>query len=274
MDNLYDKIQESKLYLESLVSEKPAVGLVLGTGLGGIVDMIEDKLHVPYKDIPHFPVSSVKSHSGELVFGRIGGRNIVICSGRWHYYEGFSMKALTFPVRVMKAIGVEDFIITNASGSLNSSLKQGDIVLVQDHINLFPENPLRGDNDERLGIRFPDMKYAYNREMIKRALSVADELGIEVKTGVYVGLQGPNLETPAEYRFLHRIGGDLVGMSTVPEVLVAVHSGMRVMVASIVANQSYPVAYIRETTHEDVIDAVNLSVKKLQAILVRMLTMI
>lgn len=271
MENLYDKIQESKGYLERIVSNQPSIGLVLGTGLGGMVDLLEQKIVIPYKDIPHFPTSNVKSHSGELVFGKIGDKLIVICSGRWHYYEGLSMQEITFPVRVLQAIGVQKLFITNASGSLNSSFKQGDIVLVEDHINLFPENPLRGDNDERLGLRFPDMKYAYNRALIEKTRRLALQLQIEVKTGVYVGLQGPNLETPAEYRFLHRIGGDLVGMSTVPEVLVAVHSGLEVMVVSVVSNQSYPISSIKETTHEDVIESVNASVAQLQTLLMNVI---
>lgn len=267
--NLYDRIAEAHQFIRRQTAFLPDYGLVLGTGLGSIVEDMEIVTQIAYSDIPYFPESTVKSHGGTMIFGRIGGKNIVVFAGRWHYYEGYSMKELTFPVRVMKALGVRELILTNASGSINSSMQAGDIVFVEDHINLMPENPLRGENDERLGVRFPDMKSAYYAEGNRRAMEIGRRFGYRVHSGVYVGWQGPNLETPAEYRFLHRIGGDLVGMSTIPEVLVAVHSGIRPMVASIISNCSYPIADIKETSLNDVISTVNQSAWKLRNILVR-----
>ncbi len=253
MNPLYDQIQESLQYLRQKVTLTPRFGIILGTGLGNLTDEIDIETEIPYGDIPHFPVSTVQSHKGKLIFGQLAGQPIVAMAGRFHYYEGYSMKQVTFPVRVLQQLGIERLIISNVSGSTNADIEAGDIVFVKDHINLQPENPLRGHNDERLGPRFPDMLDTYDRELNAQALRIAAEYNIRAHEGVYVALQGPNLETPAEYQYLHRIGGDLVGMSTVPEVLVARHMGLPIFVLSVVSNKCYPLEEIRKTTVESVI---------------------
>lgn len=250
---MYEKIQEAIQYLRSLTSFVPQYGIILGTGLGGLTTEIEVVVRIPYKDIPHFPVSTVHSHKGELIFGTLADKPIVAMAGRFHYYEGYSMKQVTFPIRVMKFLGIKHLFISNISGSVNADMNAGDIVFLRDHINLQPENPLRGTNDERLGPRFPDMLHTYDRELNAKGLAIAKENDIPAHEGVYVALQGPNLETPAEYNFLNIIGGDLVGMSTVPEVIVAKHSGLSVVVLSIVSNKCYPIETITETTLEAVV---------------------
>lgn len=251
---LFEEIQEAVQYIRSKTNFKPSIGIILGTGLGSLIDDIEWVADIPYADIPHFPLSTVQSHQSKLVFGILAGKPVVVMAGRFHYYEGYSMKQVTFPVRVMKYLGIDQLMVSNVSGSTNQHIFAGDIVFIKDHINLQPENPLRGKNDERLGPRFPDMMKVYSRELNKRALEIARENNIRAHEGVYVCLPGPNLETPAEYNFLHRIGGDLVGMSTVPEVIVARHSGIPVFVISVVSNQCYPVEVIKETTLEAVIE--------------------
>ncbi len=253
MNPLYDQIQESLQYLRQQVSLAPRFGIILGTGLGNLTDEIDIEAEIPYGNIPHFPVSTVQSHKGKLIFGQLAGQPIVAMAGRFHYYEGYSMKQVTFPVRVLQQLGIERLIISNVSGSTNADIEAGDIVFVKDHINLQPENPLRGHNDERLGPRFPDMLDTYDRELNAQALRIAAEHNIRAHEGVYVALQGPNLETPAEYQYLHRIGGDLVGMSTVPEVLVARHMGLPIFVLSVVSNKCFPLEEIRKTTVESVI---------------------
>lgn len=265
---LFEKIQEAVEFIRSRTNFRPRFGIILGTGLGGLAADIEAVETIDYQEIPHFPVSTVQSHAGKLILGKLAGADVVAMAGRFHFYEGYSMQQVTFPVRVMKALGVECLLISNAAGSTNADMEAGDLVFVRDHINLQPENPLRGPNDERLGVRFPDMLHTYDQEMLERAQAIAQANGIRAHTGVYVGLQGPNLETPAEYEWLHRIGGDVVGMSTVPEVLVARHSGLRVFVVSVVSNKSYPIEAIRETSLEDVIAAVSAAEPKV-ALLVR-----
>lgn len=254
---LYDQIQEAVKYIQSRTKLQPGTGIILGTGLGKLAEEIETEEVIEYARIPHFPVSTVQSHAGQLILGKIAGVNVVAMAGRFHYYEGYTMQQVTFPVRVMKALGVERLIISNAAGSTNADFEAGDLVFIKDHINLHAENPLRGPNDERLGVRFPDLLHTYDRQMLEKATEIARRHGIRAHQGVYVGLQGPNLETPAEYEFLHRIGGDVVGMSTVPEVLVAKHAEMKIFVVSVVSNKSYPVEQIRETTMEEVIATVN-----------------
>lgn len=253
---LYDHIQDAVRYLRNFTALQPETGVILGTGLSSLVRSIEVEVEVQYADIPHFPVSTVQSHAGKLIFGRISGTAVVAMAGRFHYYEGYSMQQVTFPVRVMKELGIRQIIISNAAGSTNADFEAGDLVFIRDHINLQPENPLRGPNDERLGPRFPDMLHTYDRDMLSKAVAIARRNGIRAHKGVYVALQGPNLETPAEYEYLHRIGGDVVGMSTVPEVLVARHSGLRVFVLSVVSNKSYPLEQIRETSLEEVVAVV------------------
>jgi len=250
---LYDNIQESVDFIQQKISFKPETGIILGTGLGGLVDDIEIIDEIAYTDIPHFPKSTVASHQNRLVFGHLAGQPVVAMAGRFHYYEGYSMKEVTFGVRVLKFLGIKELIVSNVAGSTSQHIFPGDIVFIKDHVNLQPENPLRGANDERLGVRFPDMMKVYDLEKNQRALAIAKQSGIRAHEGVYVCLQGPNLETPSEYEFLHRIGGDLVGMSTVPEVIVARHSGLSVFALSVVSNQCYPKEIIKETTLESVI---------------------
>lgn len=227
MDYL-DQIQEAVSLIKKLYSTEVPIGIILGTGLGNLGNQIEIELEIDYKDIPHFPVSTVESHSGKLVFGTLSGKKVVAMKGRFHYYEGYSMKEVTFPVRVMKQLGVNTLMVSNACGGLNPAQEVGDVMIITDHINLFSENPLRGKNYDELGPRFPDMSDAYDRNLIEKALKIGAKHGINLHQGVYAGVEGPNLETPAEYKYLRFIGGDAVGMSTVPEVLVARHSGMRV----------------------------------------------
>ncbi len=250
---LFDQIQEAVAFIRQKTDFKPKYGIILGTGLGNLANEIEKITEISYSLIPHFPVSTVQSHKGQLIFGNLAGKPVVAMSGRFHYYEGYSMQQVTFPVRVMKFLGIEHLFISNAAGGTSQHFMAGDIVFVKDHINLHAENPLRGENDERLGPRFPDMLKAYDRSLNAKALSIAQAHNIRAHEGVYVGLQGPNLETPAEYQFVNRIGGDLVGMSTIPEVLVAKHSGLPVFVISVVTNKCFPLEEIRETTVEDVI---------------------
>lgn len=250
---LFDHIQEAAAFIRTKTSLQPRTGIVLGTGLSTLADDIEPEVVISYGEIPHFPVSTVQSHAGKLIFGKLAGKEVVAMAGRFHYYEGYSMQQITFPIRVFKALGVEILILSNAAGSTNSNIEAGDLVFIRDHINLQADNPLRGPNDERLGPRFPDMLHAYDPDLIWKALDLARKHGIPAHSGVYVALQGPNLETPAEYEFMHRIGADVVGMSTVPEVLVARHMDMKVFAVSVVSNKCYPLEEIRKTTVDDVI---------------------
>lgn len=268
---LYKQIQEALSFIQSKSNFQPKTGIVLGTGLGQLADEIETVAEIEYKDIPHFPISTVKSHAGKLILGHLSNTPVVAMSGRFHYYEGYSMKQVTFPIRVMKALGIEQIIMSNAAGSTNADIEAGDIVFIKDHINLLPENPLRGSNDERLGLRFPDMLNTYDRSMLEQAISIAQNNGIKTHTGVYISLQGPNLETPAEYNYLHRIGGDVVGMSTVPEVLVARHAGLKVFVVSVVSNKCYPIESITETTLEEVVEVVGKASAKVAMIVKELL---
>ena len=263
---LYEQIQEATAYIRSQTDFAPQFGIILGTGLGELADQIEKVIELPYQQIPHFPESTVQSHKSKLVFGFLEGKPVVAMAGRFHYYEGYSAQQVTFPVRVMKFLGIQKLIVSNVSGSTSQHIFPGDVVLIKDHINLQPENPLRGVNDERLGPRFPDMMNVYDRGMNKRALEIAEDKGFRAHEGVYVCLQGPNLETPAEYNFIHRIGGDLVGMSTVPEVIVAKHMELPVFAISVVSNQCYPSEVIKETSVEDVIELANKTAPKMQHI--------
>ncbi len=233
---MIDKIQETANYIRAKVGEMPKTAIILGTGLGALVDHIDDKQYIPYKEIPNFPVSTVEGHSGNLIFGRLGTKPVMAMQGRFHYYEGYDMKQVTFPVRVMKELGIETLYVSNAAGGMNKEFRVGDIMIITDHINLFPENPLHGKNDNRLGPRFPAMTEAYSHKLIDLADKIAAEKGIRVMQGVYVGTQGPTFETPAEYEYFRIIGGDAVGMSTVPEVIVANHGGMKVFGVSVITD--------------------------------------
>lgn len=234
---MLEKINRTAEYIRSRVDgQMPTTAIILGTGLGALVDHIDDKQYIPYTEIPNFPVSTVEGHSGNLIFGRLGDRRVVAMQGRFHYYEGYDMKQVTFPVRVFKALGVDTLFVSNAAGGMNPEFRVGEIMIITDHINLFPENPLRGKNYSELGPRFPAMTEAYDKKLIRLADSIAAELDIRVKHGVYVGTPGPTFETPAEYEYFRIIGGDAVGMSTVPEVIVANHAGIKVFGVSVITD--------------------------------------
>ncbi len=267
--SLFDKVQATAAYIKDRITNTPQVGIILGSGLGGLTDLIIKEQTLNYTEIPNFPVSTVKGHSGELIFGKIGECSVALMSGRFHYYEGYDMETVTFPVRVMRALGVDTLILSNAAGGMNRDMVIGDLMIITDHINLFPEHPLRGPNDERLGKRFPDMSQPYDHKLIEQAKQIALGAGISVKTGVYIGLQGPTFETPAEYRWLHTIGGDAVGMSTVPEVIVARHGGMRVFAMSVITDigiSDTPVVI----THEEVLEAANAAAPRMAGIVAKL----
>lgn len=238
--NLYDMVNEASTEIAKRTGLVPEVGIILGTGLGGLTARIEIECAITYPEIPHFVSSTVETHQGRLLLGTLSGRKVVAMQGRFHYYEGYSMQQITFPVRVMKALGAGTLIVSNACGGMNPQFDKGDLMLIEDHINLLGVSPLIGPNDNRLGVRFPDMCEPYSHELIKLAEQVALEEKIPVKKGVYVAVPGPNLETRAEYCFLRGTGADVVGMSTVPEVIVAVHSGLKVLGISIVTDLCLP----------------------------------
>lgn len=232
-------INEAATYIQSKTDVKPTIGIILGTGLGALAKDIELIDSITYDQIPHFPVSTVESHSGRLLLGKLAGKDVVVMQGRFHYYEGYDLKQVTFPVRVMKALGIQNLFISNACGAVNPNIKKGSLMLINDHINLLPDNPLRGKNYDELGPRFPDMSEPYSRELIKIAMQHAQDLDITVHEGIYAVVPGPNLETKAEYAYLYKIGADVVGMSTVPEVLVARHAGIPVMAVSVITDEGY-----------------------------------
>lgn len=237
MEKTYlQKIEETAAFIKNAVGELPKIGIILGTGLGDLVNHIEISKELEYKNIPNFPVSTVEGHSGKLIFGNLGGKYIVAMQGRFHYYEGYDMKEVTFPVRVMKQFGVDTLFVSNAAGGMNKEFMVGDVMVITDHINLFPENPLRGKNFEELGPRFPAMTEPYSLGLIAMADDIAKEDNIRLMHGVYVGTPGPTFETPAEYEYFRIIGGDAVGMSTVPEVIVANHAGMKVFGVSVITD--------------------------------------
>ncbi|QDU64898.1 Purine nucleoside phosphorylase 1 [Planctomycetes bacterium Pan216] len=265
---LYEKIHAAEQAIRSRWTGKPKVGIILGTGLGGFADEVDAEQRIPYEEIPHFPESTVESHAGRLVCGTLGDTTVVAMEGRFHYYEGYSMKELTFPVRVMKALGCDYLIVSNACGGMNPQHTKGDIAVIEDHINLIGlmgNNPLIGKNDERLGPRFPDLSEPYDRELMDRALSIALENKIVAHKAVYVAVAGPTLETRAEYRFLRSIGADVVGMSTVPEVLVGIHSGMRCLGLSIITDMCLPDA-LHPVDIKEVIEVANAAEPKLRTI--------
>lgn len=237
---MFQNIYSTTEYIQKRIGDfKPEIGIILGTGLGGLVDDIEIEHKLMYANIPDFPVSTVEYHSGRLIFGTLQGRKVVAMQGRLHYYEGYDMKQITFPVRVMKSLGIRYLFVSNASGSLNPDMKAGDLMVIDDHINMLPDNPLRGRNLEDFGPRFPDMSCPYDPELSGKALDIAARLDITCHKGVYVAVPGPNLETRAEYRYLRTIGGDAVGMSTVPEVIVANHMQLPVFAISVITDEGF-----------------------------------
>ena len=252
---MYAKIQETASWLKARMTTNPKTAIILGTGLGQLASEITDQTEIPYSEIPNFPVSTVEGHSGKLIFGKLGGVDILAMKGRFHYYEGYSMKEVTFPVRVMYELGIKTLFVSNAAGGMNPGFKIGDLMVITDHINFFPEHPLRGKNFPT-GPRFPDMHQTYDPLLIKMAFDIAREKKIRLQYGVYVGLQGPTFETPAEYKMYRILGGDAVGMSTVPEVIVAHHCGIKTFGVSVITDLGgfdVPV----EVSHEEVQEAAN-----------------
>ncbi len=238
---MQQNLQLTTEYIKQKIGDfEPEVGIILGTGLGGLVDDIEIQHKLMYSNIPNFPISTLEFHSGRLIFGVLSGKRVVAMQGRLHYYEGYDMKQITFPVRVMKMLGISKLIVSNASGALNPEFRKGDLMIIEDHINFQTDNPLRGRNQESLGPRFPDMSEPYNKDMINTAMEIAKTHNIKCHKGVYVAVNGPNLETRAEYRFLRTIGGDAVGMSTVPEVIVANHMSLPVFAISVLTDEGFP----------------------------------
>jgi purine-nucleoside phosphorylase len=265
-----EHIKDAVNYIRNLYKETPEVGIVLGTGLGGLVKEIAVEKEIAYNFIPHFPVSTVESHFGKLIFGKIGDKRVVAMQGRMHFYEGYSMAKITFPIRVMKMLGIQTLYISNAAGGMNLSYQKGDLMVIEDHINLQPDNPLIGPNEEDFGPRFPDMSCPYDPELIRRAILVADDENIRTHVGVYVAVTGPNLETRAEYRFLRMIGADVVGMSTVPEVIVANHMGLRTFAISVVTDLCDP-SHLEPANVADIIETANRAEPSLTRILSRLI---
>jgi purine-nucleoside phosphorylase len=252
---MWNKVQETVSFIQSKTNSfKPDFGVILGSGLGNFSEDIQIEYTLAYKDIPNFPVSTVEGHKGALLFGSIGSKKVMAMQGRFHFYEGYNMQEVTFPVRVMKYLGLQNLIVSNASGGVNSNFVVGDVMIITDHINMMPEHPLRGHNDERFGPRFVNMSEPYSRKLILKAKEIAKELNIDVKEGVYVGLQGPTFETLAEYKMVKAIGGDCVGMSTVPEVIVAKHMDMDCFGISVITDMG-DVESIEEVNHEEVLKA-------------------
>ena len=247
---MLERIQETADFLKSKIHTHPETAIILGTGLGSLVNEITDKNEIGYETIPNFPVSTVEGHSGKLIFGKLGNKDIMAMQGRFHFYEGYSMKEVTFPIRVMRELGIKTLFVSNAAGGMNPSFEIGDLMIITDHINFFPEHPLRGKNIP-YGPRFPDMSEAYNQALIRKADEIANEKGIKVQHGIYIGTQGPTYETPTEYKMFRILGADAVGMSTVPEVIVANHCGIQVFGISVITDLGVE-GKIVEVTHEDV----------------------
>lgn len=247
----FDALDQIASWLKARYPHQPEIALILGSGLGSIADHLEDAVAIDYHEIPNFPVSTVEGHAGRLVFGKLEGRQVVAMQGRFHYYEGWSLDEVTLPVRVFWRLGAKALIVTNSSGGINPDFRPGDLMLICDHLNLTGQNPLRGHNDSRFGPRFPDMTEAYDFEFRRQAMSAAKDLKMDLYTGIYAGLQGPSYETPAEIRMLRRLGGDAVGMSTVPEVIIANHCGMRVLGISCITNMAAGISD-QKLTHDEV----------------------
>jgi purine-nucleoside phosphorylase len=265
---LYDQIQQAKQAIAKRWSRQPRFGIILGTGLGGLAQDIASEEVLPYEEIPHFPQSTVITHAGRLVCGQLAGRAVLAMEGRLHFYENYTLQQITFPVRVMKALGCEVLIVSNACGGLNPQYAKGDIMVIEDHINLLGDNPLIGKNDDRLGLRFPDMCHAYDRELMALTQRIGLEERLVCHKGVYVAVPGPNLETRAEYRFLRGIGADVVGMSTVPEVIVGVHAGLRNLGLSVITDMCLPDA-LQPVVLEEIIATANAAEKKLRVLVRR-----
>lgn len=269
-ENLSQKIEQTASILRSRITKEYGIGIILGSGLGNLTKDIHTDIQISYSDIPNFPVSTVEGHQGSLIFGTLGDKPVVAMSGRFHYYEGYSMQEVTFPVRVFKALGVHTLIVSNASGGMNPAFEVGDLMILTDHIYLQPEHPLRGKNDPALGPRFPNMNHAYDPELVKKGLQIAKDNNITCHTGVYVGVQGPTFETPAEYKAFYILGGDVVGMSTTPEVVVARHGQMRVFAISVISDMGYPPEKADKVTHEFVLQKAAEAEPKMTKIIVEL----
>jgi len=256
MGQLLQRMNEATRHIQSLISSQPRIGLILGSGLGELADDIEDAVRIPYESIPHFPVSTVEGHAGQLVIGRLHDQTVIAMQGRFHYYEGYTMQEVTFPVRVMKALGVDHLIVPNACGGMNPEFEPGDLMLIRDHLNMTGANPLIGENESTLGPRFPDMSRAYTPDLLELVRETAQSLGINVKQGVYAGITGPSYMTPAELTMLRLMGGDAVGMSTVPEAIVASHMSMKVIGISCVTDMAIG-EHLEPLSHEQVIEVAN-----------------
>ncbi|HLX12959.1 MAG TPA: purine-nucleoside phosphorylase [Bacteroidota bacterium] len=266
--DVLEQVNDAVAYIRRETKMVPEVGIILGTGLGGLVKEVRNRLELKYEDIPHFPVSTVESHTGKLIFGKLGNKNVVVMQGRFHSYEGYTLQQVVFPVRVMSkriGLGAKTLLISNAAGGMNPNFRRGDIMFLTDHINLLGDNPLIGPNREELGQRFPDMSEAYDKALLAKAEQIALDLQLRVHRGVMIAMKGPSLETRAEYRFLRSIGGDTVGMSTIPENIAAVHLGMKVFAASIVTDECFPDS-LKPLDLKEVIAAANEAEPKLTKI--------
>ena len=264
---MYELIESTATFIKQKTTNfAPEFGIILGTGLGGLVNEIEAEFILPYESIPNFPISTVEGHSGKLIFGKLSGKNVVAMQGRFHYYEGYTLQQVIFPVRVMKLLGIQRLFVSNASGGVNPDFEIGDLMIQTDHINLFPGNPLIGANDKRFGPRFPDMSEPYDHKMIALAKTIVEELKIKVVYGIYVGMSGPTFETPAEYKYVRNIGGDTVGMSTVPEVIAARHMGIPVFAMSVITDLGVP-GKIVEVSHAEVQKVAEIAEKKMTLII-------
>ena len=263
---MWEQVQETVSYIKEKIDFTPEYGVILGSGLGSFTDEMKVEYTLPYNEIPNFPVSTVQGHKGALVFGTIGDKRVVAMQGRFHFYEGYSMTEVTFPVRVMKFLGVEKLVVSNASGGVNPSYKVGSVVMIRDHINMTPEHPLRGKNDERFGPRFVNMSEPYSRKMIAKATELAKELNIEVHEGIYLGLQGPTFETLAEYKMVKILGADCVGMSTVPEVIVARHMDLETFGISVITDMGNEES-IGTISHDEVLEAAKEAEPKVRSLI-------
>jgi len=263
-------IKEAVSFIKDKIEETPETAIILGTGLGSIVEHIDVDCVIDYENIPHFPVSTVEGHAGKLISGMLGKKRVLVMQGRFHFYEGYTMQEVTFPIRVMKFLDIKTLIVSNASGGMNPEFKIGDIMVINDHINLMP-NPLLGKHDSELGERFPDMSQTYNPDLLLKAQITARDIGVDIQEGCYVGVTGPTLETPKEYEYLRIIGGDAVGMSTVPEVITAHQMGIHVFAVSVITDLGVP-GKIKKLTHKDVIEAAEKTAPKLTSLIIKMIT--
>ena len=267
---MLEMLKETVRFIKEKVDFTPEIGIVLGTGLGGLVDVIETVGTVKYEDIPNFPVSTVKGHAGQLMFGYIGGKKVVAMQGRFHFYEGYKIQDLAIPIRTMKLLGVDTVLLSNAAGGMNPNFKVGDVMIITDHINMMSTNPLIGKNDDDFGPRFPDMSAVYDKDLINKAEKIAKSQGLNIQKGVYMAVTGPTFETPAEYKFMHILGADAVGMSTVPEAIVARHADMKCFAISIITDLGVE-GIVEEVSHEEVLKVANAAESKMTGIIKQLL---